>query len=66
MRLNGKEDDDAALDHRKEISMKTTRTRNLLAAPLVCMLASTSAFAQGLPTTGTTESPLGKLEIKNG
>jgi C4-dicarboxylate transporter len=50
----------------KEISMKTTQIRNLLAVALVCVLASTSAFAQGLPTTGTIESLLGKLEIKNG
>jgi hypothetical protein len=33
---------------------------------LVCAMASTSAFAQGLPTTGTVESRLGKLELKNG
>jgi len=46
--------------------MKTTRTRNLFAAALSCVLVSTSAFAQGLPTTGPVESPLGKLEIKNG
>lgn len=33
---------------------------------LVGALAITSAFAEGLPTTGTIEAPLGKLEIKNG
>jgi hypothetical protein len=46
--------------------MKTIYKQNLIAAAIACALASTSAFAQGLPTTGTLESPIGKLEIKNG
>ena len=46
--------------------MKTTYKQNLIAAAITCALASTSAFAEGLPTTGTLKSPIGKLEIKNG
>jgi hypothetical protein len=46
--------------------MKTTRKQDLIAITLVCAMVSTSAFAQGLPTTGTVESRLGKLELKNG
>jgi hypothetical protein len=40
--------------------------RNILAAAIIGTLVSTSVFAQGLPTTGTVESRLGKLELKNG
>jgi hypothetical protein len=46
--------------------MKTTQKLNVLAATLACALASTSAFGQELPTTGTIESPIGPFEIKNG
>jgi hypothetical protein len=46
--------------------MNPTGTRNLIAAALVSVLASTSAFGEGLPTTGTVQSPIGSLEIKNG
>jgi hypothetical protein len=46
--------------------MKNTLGQALIATALVSALASTSAFAQGLPTTGTVESRLGKLELKNG
>jgi len=46
--------------------MKTTQKLNFLAATLACALASTSAFGQELPTTGTIESPIGPFEIKNG
>jgi hypothetical protein len=49
-----------------ETTMNTIRAINLIAAALACSLAFTSAFAQGLPTTGTVKSPLGPLEIKNG
>ena len=47
-------------------------TRNLemklphLAAALVCASSLANAVAEELPTTGTLESPIGKLEIKNG
>jgi hypothetical protein len=50
----------------EDTTIKITRGQNLIAAALVCVLVSTSAFAQGLPTTGTIETPIGKLEIKNG
>lgn len=42
--------------------MKTVRRQILIATVLAGALASTTA----LPTTGTIETPIGKLEIKNG
>jgi hypothetical protein len=42
------------------------KTKHILTAALACAATSTSAFSQGLPTTGTLKSPLGPLEIKNG
>jgi hypothetical protein len=45
--------------------MKTTDKLSLVTA-LVGALAFTTAQAQQLPTTGTVESPLGKLDLKNG
>jgi hypothetical protein len=51
------------IKYRKDRTMKT---KTILAAALVCALASTGSFAQGLPTTGTVESRIGPLEIKNG
>lgn len=39
---------------------------NLLAAAVAYALVTTSAFGQGLPTSGTIESPIGPPEIKNG
>ena len=48
------------------MAMKTTHKLNLVAAALACALAATSAFGQGLPKTGTVQSPIGPLEIKNG
>jgi hypothetical protein len=47
----------------KPISQKNYKT---IALAVICALASTSTFAQGLPTTGTIESPIGPLEVKNG
>ena len=46
--------------------MNTTYTWNLLAFGLVGVLSFTNAHAQHLPTTGTVESRLGTLELKNG
>jgi hypothetical protein len=46
--------------------MKSALTQNMLAAALVCGLTCTSALAQQLPTTGTIDSRLGKLELNNG
>ncbi len=46
--------------------MKSVLAQNMLAATLVAGLTSTSAWAQQLPTTGTVNSRLGKLEINNG
>jgi len=37
-----------------------------LAAALACALTFTTARAQELPTSGTIESQLGKIELKNG
>ena len=42
------------------------KVRNMLAAALFCVLATTGAFAQELPTNGSIETSIGKLDIKNG
>ena len=46
--------------------MKFVLAQNMFAAALVCGLTFTSAMAQQLPTTGSVDSRLGKLEIDNG
>ncbi|HYN62028.1 MAG TPA: hypothetical protein VET87_21205, partial [Rubrivivax sp.] len=46
--------------------MKSVLAQNTLAAALACGLTFTSALAQQLPTTGTVNSRLGKLELDNG
>jgi hypothetical protein len=46
--------------------MRISSSKILIGAMLICALAATNAFAQELPTSGTIESPLGKLELKYG
>jgi hypothetical protein len=46
--------------------MKLGGKFGLVAVTLAGALTSTASFGQGLPTTGTIESPIGPLEIKNG
>lgn len=53
--------------NQKELGMPRSRyRRNVIATAVVSALASTSAFAQALPTTGTIELPIGPLDVKNG
>jgi len=40
------------------------KTKTILAAALLCALASTGSFAQGLPTTGTVESREGNGGVR--
>jgi hypothetical protein len=53
------------ISDRKEAKMKTIDKLSPVTA-LAGALAFTTAQAQQLPTTGTVESPLGKLDLKNG
>jgi hypothetical protein len=46
--------------------MKPDPRQSLIVAALVCGFVFTSAVAQRLPTTGTVNSRLGKLELNNG
>jgi hypothetical protein len=49
-----------------EVSMKSARPSLFLTVALACVLPSTHTYAQGLPTTGSIDSRVGKLDVVNG
>ncbi len=69
-KLKSQQEDNAApagKEHaRKDTRMKAIQRQVLVVAALVGASTLTSAQAQQLPTSGTVESRLGKLELKNG